>query len=137
MAAIITKLLSRRKGELLLAMAHLNSNVCIEKDTAKSKGLPTGRVESREKSNLAYSNDEFYACWKRIEYVYRSLLSGANIALYGTGIVGDIGHALESFVDEVGLSATLQDGVCSKETMMEVFCAPIKLFCLLRESKVG
>ena len=64
--------------------------------------------------------------------MFRSLLSGANIALYGTGIVGDIGHALESFVDEVGFSALLPDGVCSKETMMEVFRPLINSYCNLR-----
>ena len=43
--------------------------------------------------------------------MFRSLLSGANITVYGTGIVGDIGHALESFVDEVGFSALLSEDV--------------------------
>ena len=132
MLKTIAKLSSRRKGELGIAMAHLKKVASIKKDAAKSKGLPTDRVESKEKSGLVYSSDEFYTCWKRIEYVFRSLLNGASIAVYGTGIVGDIGHALESFVDEVGFSALLSEDVCSRETMMEVFRSLLKSYCNLR-----
>ena len=86
MVTTVAKLSSRRKGELAIAMAHLKEVASIEKDAAKLKGLPIDRVEEREKSGLVYSSDDFYTCWRRIEYVFRSLLSGANIAVYGTGI---------------------------------------------------
>ena len=132
MVTTVAKLSSRRKGELAIAMAHLKEVASIEKDAAKLKGLPIDRVEEREKSGLVYSSDDFYTCWKRIEYVFRSLLSGANIAVYGTGIVGDIGHALESFVDEVGFSALLSEDVCSRETMMGVFRSLLRSYCNLR-----
>ena len=65
--------------------------------------------------------------------MFKSLLTGKNIARYGTGIVGDIGLALESFVDAVGFVVLLlPEDVCSKETMLEVFRALLRSYCNLR-----
>ena len=103
----IANLATRRHGEMRLALNTLKNTAKVSKLRAKELLLPSGRVEQREKVELAYATPEFYKFLIKIESVYHELLKEKNVAVFGVGLVGDIGHVLEHFIDETGFSCLL------------------------------
>ena len=48
-----------------------------------------------------YANHTFYETILKIKSVYDTLLREKNVSLFGVGIIGDIGFALELFHDTI------------------------------------
>ena len=107
------------KNDMSQALKELKLAATTTKKDAKERLMPTSRMEAREKVNLTYTNSAFYAMLLKIEAVYHTLLKQENVALFGVGIVGDIGFTLEAFGDAIGFSQFLSDAV-DEETKAEV-----------------
>ena len=118
----ITNLASRSNGEMESALNLLQKSAKTTKAEAKETALPSARVEQREKVELSYASPQFYNFLLKVESVYHSLLKEKNVALFGVGLVCDIGHVLEWFIDETGFSNLLPHSVCS-ETKTRVYRA--------------
>lgn len=48
-----------------------------------------------------YANNTFYNMLLRIESVYCNLPKEKNVALFGVGMIGNIGYTLEAFRSEI------------------------------------
>ena len=124
---MINNLSKKHKGELGEALEILRNSVMTSKNEAKQRSLPSARVEKREKKQLTYANSEFYHFLLKVESVYQSLLKETNVAMFGVGIVCDIGYVLESFSVETGFSKLLPDSV-RVETKESIYRAILKSF---------
>ena len=103
----------------------------LSKQAAKSNNLPSARVEAKEKVALTYANNAFYNMLLKIESVYHNLLREKNVALFGVGIVGDIGFALETFRDALGFDDMMPSSV-DEETRADIFRALVSSYSNLR-----
>ncbi|EJK70768.1 hypothetical protein THAOC_07845 [Thalassiosira oceanica] len=90
----IEKLKDVSKDVYVNALKDILLNAVTSKSNAQNAALPSAKVEEKEKFDLYYPNEKFYALVLKIESVFHQLLSTSNLAHYGTTLVADITHAL-------------------------------------------
>ena len=82
--------------------------------------------------HINQGNDhDFYGMFLKIESVYHHLLQEKSVALFGVGIAGDIGFALEAFRGAVGFDK-MMDGGIEEEARAEIFRALLSSYSNLR-----